>query len=297
MDQRPLSSANGNRAHPCHSPEIHHPSLHTPSYLASMVRLLAHSWQVCETPTPHECPRAVMPYMNLSIRSAFSDCHILRKMALPLLVVAAAVSPLSAANFSLVGSFSQDSDVQLIRLSVTAVSSVSIRTLSYAGGTNASGLVIPEGGFDPYLALFDSSGALITDNDDDESATKSVVTGWGLDASIEQVLLPGSYTAAVSEFDNSATGPNLSAGFKQEQNGNFTRAFGCSSGAFCEFDGFDRTSEWAVDFLNVASISTTPLPISETPEPASVCCVGAALGAGFMWRRCHFSKRASKGLL
>ncbi len=234
-----------------------------------------------------------MPYTNKSIRPAFSDSHSLTKLVLRLLVVvAAAVTPVSAANFSLVGSFSQDSDVQLIQFTVTAVSSVSIRTLSYAGGTNASGIAIPEGGFDPNLALFDSSGKLVTDNDDDASATKSVVTGWGLDAAIEQVLLPGSYTAAVSEFDNSAIGPNLSSGFKEENSGNFTRAFGCSNGAFCEFDRFDRTSEWAVDFLNVASATTPSLPVSEIPEPASLSCVGAVLGAGWMWRRCHLSKKS-----
>jgi hypothetical protein len=215
------------------------------------------------------------------------------KLALYLPLLAAAVSPVSAANFSVVGGFSQDSDVQIIQFSVAAASYVSIATLSYAGGTAASGISIPEGGFDPYLALFDNSGELVTDNDDDPSAAESAVTGRALDASITRTLGAGSYTVAISEFDNSAIGPNLSSGFKQGQNGNFTGAFGCSKGVFCEFDKFDRTSQWALDFLNIGYISSSSVPVSEIPEPASLVPVVLAL-SGIAWSRCRSSETNSK---
>ena len=55
--------------------------------------------------------------------------------------------PANADNFSFTGSFTNDSNVQLFNFSVAATSSITLRTFSYAGGTNSAGTVIPEGGF------------------------------------------------------------------------------------------------------------------------------------------------------
>lgn len=70
----------------------------------------------------------------------------------------------AASFFSFNGNFTADDNVQLFNLSVGATSNVEFRTWSYAGGTNAAGQVIPEGGFDPILALFGSTGALFAQN-------------------------------------------------------------------------------------------------------------------------------------
>ena len=43
-----------------------------------------------------------------------------------------------------------------------------LETLSYAGGTNAAGTAISQGGFKPILAVFDSTGAIVGQNDDGE---------------------------------------------------------------------------------------------------------------------------------
>ena len=65
----------------------------------------------------------------------------------------------NATDFSFTGNFTNDNDVALFDFTVGASSpDVILRTWSYAGGTNAAGQVIAEGGFDPILAVFDSTG-------------------------------------------------------------------------------------------------------------------------------------------
>src|SRR5258706_5517987 len=71
-----------------------------------------------------------------------------------------------ATNVSFTGTFTQDDDLQLFAFVVTAQSNVTLRTHSFAGGTNAAGMLLPPGGFDPILALFDSTGMLLSFNDD-----------------------------------------------------------------------------------------------------------------------------------
>src|SRR5215471_14280681 len=70
--------------------------------------------------------------------------------------------PADAANFSFTGSLSTDDQVQMFNFNVGSTSSVTLRSWSYAGGTNSAGSTIARGGFDPILALFNSSGSLIT---------------------------------------------------------------------------------------------------------------------------------------
>ena len=69
-------------------------------------------------------------------------------------------------NFSFAGTFGDDDDVQLFNFTANGASTVSLVSFSYAGGTQANGNVVVRGGFDPILALFDSSGALVGQNDD-----------------------------------------------------------------------------------------------------------------------------------
>ena len=55
--------------------------------------------------------------------------------------VPATVPPAGAAHVALTGTFTQDDAVQLFTFTVTdpALTTVTLRTLSYAGGTNAAG--------------------------------------------------------------------------------------------------------------------------------------------------------------
>jgi hypothetical protein len=57
----------------------------------------------------------------------------------------------SAANFSFIGNLSNDDAVQEFTFEVEGTArEVTLRTWSYAGGTNAQGQAIANGGFDPF---------------------------------------------------------------------------------------------------------------------------------------------------
>ena len=150
-------------------------------------------------------------------------------------------------NLSLSGNLAGDNDVAFFTFALASTSDVTLRTWSYAGGTNALGNLIAAGGFDPIVSLFFGSGnpAILLDaNDDGFGVAVDPSTGNAFDALLESFALPaGVYTVALTEFDNFANGPTLVDGFLGSSNLNF--------------DG--RTSAWALD-ISVANGGTVPLP-------------------------------------
>lgn len=208
--------------------------------------------------------------------------------ALGLGVLAASLA--SAANFSFQGTLTRDDEVQLFTFSVGSTSAVTLRTWSYAGGVNAAGTTIARGGFDPILALFNSSGVLIDQNDDGGAAVPAdSVTGENFDTFLQSSLSPGTYTVSVMQYDNFANGPNLSDGFGDTGNPTFTSAFGCSNGRFCDVDASNRTGAWAFDILGVDTASVPPPPISGVPEPATVSMMIAGLGLVALFGKRRYS--------
>lgn len=174
-------------------------------------------------------------------------------------------SAASAADFSLRGSFAQDDDVQLFDFSVDIESTVTLRTYSYAGGTQADGTVVAAGGFDPVLTLYDGNGQFVASNDDDAFgvAAQDPSTGQRYDSLLEMVLAAGNYTVALTQFGNFTNTVNLSDGFRQEGNGNYTLNFSrCTDSPFCDFTGTLRTNKWAFDALGVQ-----PLREADEDEP------------------------------
>ena len=201
----------------------------------------------------------------------FSPPLISRRMAA--LCLAAGLSLASAASatdFSFNGTFVLDNDVQTFNFSVGASSAVTLVSYGYAGGTQASGNVVARGGFDTILALFDSTGALIGQNDDSVGttcgpATVAVdsATGALFDTCLNVTLGTGGYTVAVMQFDNFANGPNLSNGFSKDGNPNFLAGF-CTNNTFCDVSGVavfnNRTTAWAFDVLNVDQVQQVGVP-------------------------------------
>jgi hypothetical protein len=168
-------------------------------------------------------------------------------------VIAAAVLATSgvsalAANFSFSGNLPGDNDVAFLAFTLASPSDVTLRTWSYAGGTNAAGDLIAAGGFDPIVSLFDGAGSpaiLIDANDDGFGVPVDPGTGNAYDSLLERfMLLAGTYTVALSQSNNFANGPTLGDGF-----------LGYSGNP--GFDG--RTSAWALDILGADSASV-PLP-------------------------------------
>lgn len=199
-------------------------------------------------------------------------------------------------NFSFSGTFSQDDNVQLFNFTSDGVGTAYIVSYGYAGGTQANGTTWAQGGFDTILTLFDSTGALINSNDDGSSGCFSAAagvapgtvngnsdsnTGSLYDTCFAASLLAGTYTVAVTQYDNFAAGSNLSDGFDQDGTGNFTAGFAsCTQGRFCDVTDTptytNRTNVWAYDILNVTGAGTVG-GNNNVPEPGSLAIVGLGL--------------------
>jgi len=201
----------------------------------------------------------------------------LKLVASSLAALAAAFSLVSTANagtFSFTGTFSADDEVQLFNFTVGSATTVTLKSYSYAGGVQADGNVVSAGGFDPILALFDSTGAFIANNDDggEPDVGMDPVTGSVYDTFLQVVLNPGVYTVAVTQYDNFAA-TTLSELFNRVGEPFFTAAYGCSNGQFCDIGGFNRTNFWAFDILGVDDAETPPVPL-----PAAAWAFLAGLG-------------------
>ena len=194
--------------------------------------------------------------------------------------------PANAASFSFTGSFDADDDLQLFSFTLDAGATVTLTTLSYAGGVNAAGDTIAPGGFDPILSLFDSGGLLIDSNDDGLPPDVAVdgVTGQAYDSFLQLVLGPGSYILALTQFENRVIGGDLANGFDKTGDPAFTSSFGCSNGRFCDSSPANRSSAWAVDIRDVDRSNLGMAPI---PEPASIVLlgIGLVLAAGGLRKR------------
>jgi PEP-CTERM motif len=182
-----------------------------------------------------------------------------------------AISTATTSNFSFEGLFLTDDQVQLFDFTLTAPETVTFQTWGYGGGTNAHGTVIAPDGFESLLTWFGSDGTFI--NNSNSCGSGNLYLGACLDASGQMPLAAGTYTLALTQEGNVANCADflpgdLSCGFSQQGNGNYTPAAtglpGCT--AFCGTLFTQEDGHWAVDILNVASATEVS---GATPEPST----------------------------
>jgi hypothetical protein len=196
----------------------------------------------------------------------------------------------SANNFSFTGTTNTDDQLQSFFFTLSGSGTVVMQTFGYAGGTNQAGMPIPEGGFDPFLALFDSSGNLLDENDNNPSATVDPITGAAFDSFLSDSLSAGTYELILSQSGNVPVDTLLSDGYTQTGSPNYTAANGCTNGIFCDGTAANRTGNWAVDIDNVNSATETGTTTT-VPEPSTLIGLGLCVGfAGMM----IFRRRAAK---
>jgi PEP-CTERM motif len=179
------------------------------------------------------------------------------------IVLAVVGASAQAATMSFTGTLADDNDVKLFTFTLAADADVTLRTWSYAGGTNAAGNLVAAGGFDTLVSIFFGLGdaaILFGANDDGIGVAVDPVSRNAFDALLELSLIAGSYTVALSQFDNFANGPTLGDGF-----------FGY--GGAPVFDG--RSDAWALDILSVDSAPTIP-----EPTTLALVALGLAVASG-----------------
>ncbi|NTV29409.1 MAG: PEP-CTERM sorting domain-containing protein [Candidatus Omnitrophica bacterium] len=196
-----------------------------------------------------------------------------------------------ASTTSYQGSFTKDDDIQTFNINIPEQSNVLFRTFSYAGGVNGAGETVARGGFDPFLSLFDGTGAFIDSNDDAaDNAGQYVVpadavTGKQWDSYLSIVLEPGNYILALTQAENQfvgGVGDNISEGFTFSGQGNYTPELVGVTETTPFWEMYDngqvvhRDGHWAVDVTAESQVVT--------PEPASMLLFGLG-GAAMAFAR------------
>ena len=189
-------------------------------------------------------------------------------------------NPTHAADFDFSGVFTSDNDIDLLDFTVGSASTITIFSSSWGDDNAATSGYVAGWGFDPILAVWDSSGNLLAQQDDGHNVGSTLSNGvsythghW--DSYYDVFLSPGDYTASIGQYDNFAAGSNLSDGFFHDGDTDFTTAFGSQplfNGVWSSDDA--RTGNWDFHILNVASASGPGDPI---PEPATLLLLGSGL--------------------
>jgi len=182
-------------------------------------------------------------------------------------------------DFDFSGNFTNDNDIVLLDFTVATDSTVTIFSSSW-----------DDGGLDPILAIWNSSGGLEHEQDDGHKIGTTQSNGvdydhgdW--DSFYDIALTAGDYTASIGMYNNFAVSSLLSDGFDHDGEPNFSASlYGCSNGIFCGVGQDNRTSEWAFHILNVDSASNRDE--GTVPEPSTIAILGLGLaGLGMQLRR------------
>ncbi|MEM8742936.1 MAG: DVUA0089 family protein [Pseudomonadota bacterium] len=183
-----------------------------------------------------------------------------------------------AATFSFTGTLTTPvREVQIFSVILDAPGLLTATSYSFAGGTNAAGEVIPNGGFHPYLHLYDAGGQWIASNRNGRPVAEPG-TGLAWDALLSRSLDAGSYLVAFS------------------REGVFVPVGGTAPDGFIQARAIIETRglHWAIDIDGVDSaIYDGPVLAQGLPQPVPLpgavlpTLTGLAALAGLGLARCR----------
>jgi hypothetical protein len=220
---------------------------------------------------------------------------MLRRKILGLAAALAIGVPLCFADsfsLSLTGALNNTEASFSVPVTLVTTGTINLQTYGFGGGTNAAGSVIPAGGFDPFVGLFEGTGSTAAFLD----GTSDILTNYSPgcppagtrtigsipdqcgDVNIQIAgLSPGIYTVLLTDGEYvpnavfEASPALLGDGFTDFTGGVFQTCYDTDD---CNTD----TANWTLDITAPAG-STVPTP-SSVPEPSSapLAAVGMVLG-------------------
>ena len=194
------------------------------------------------------------------------------KKIIALFVCLFSAATVNATSLSFTGNFDNDETRFYTTFDVTATSTVNLTSLGYAGGVNAAGTLIDDGGFDSQLFVFDSNGTLVA-SDDDSSSVTSVSSGRSWDALLSLTLAIDSYVAVLTQYNSDFISGDIFTG-------NWTTA---GVFDFVDVSGSARDSSYAFD---ISGDYITNVVGSDTNVPAPTTFAFLVLGiAGIAFSR------------
>ena len=143
-----------------------------------------------------------------------------------------------------------------------------------------NGVMTPAGGFVPVISIFNASTGVLVASDGADGVcqggmNKDSVTHMCDDAYLSLKLSAGNYILALGEFFNVPIGPNLSDGFLEQGQGNFTAQTCGTSGPFWQTDIAPCVQRDGSFTLNAAAV----------PEPGTLWLALPAILLGVIRRR------------
>lgn len=189
-------------------------------------------------------------------------------------VLAAALSLVTAAraaDLNVAGNLVYNTDVVRIDFTLAATSGVTLWTDSWTAGLN----------FDPELALYDASFALIEVGDDTPDPAQLLPGQGGYDSQLRIASLgAGTYHLALTASGNDPLGPTFAAGFSLAGTPPIAISF-WNQPSYDVNRNDQKGTAWNVHLDGVTSVSA----VSPIPEPSTCALLAAGLGGIFVLAR------------
>lgn len=208
------------------------------------------------------------------------------------LVAACFVMQAAAGTTSYTGTLASSTDTFTVTLDLASAGSVGFQTYGFGGGTNAASVLIPDGGFDPFVGVFLGTGPTAVFIDGTSDIYPNLTSACGPagtvdiggavcgDVAMSLSLAAGTYTVLLTDANyllNAINGGTLGDGFTDVTGGVFQTCNTTADGVTCS----TRSANWALDV-------TTPDTTSPVPEPGGLWFLGTGLiilGAAYRRQR------------